>query len=294
MGGKMGMGLTGAKAAIRAVMLALAVLMPVAVSADEPVEQVSAEIDGRDMRIYRYHPRGCAAPSILMVFHGNGRAAKSYLDSARGIADRGCFIVYSPLFDRDRFPNWTYHRGGLVEDGKLLPEEDWTVEMVDELMDWARAQEGLPDAPGYLFGHSAGAQFLSRVAAYALPEHVSRIILANPSSYVMPSDDEQVPYGYGGLPEPEAEDWMRDYLAAPITIYLGEEDTGAKDLTTNPPALRQGRNRLDRGERTFEAARDAAAAQGWAFNWTLVYADDVGHSARGMLGAEEMVEALGF
>ncbi|WP_299911012.1 alpha/beta fold hydrolase [uncultured Paracoccus sp.] len=273
---------------------ALMLLAPAAASAEEPVEQVTAEIDGQDMRIYRYHPEGCAAPSILLVFHGNSRAAKSYLNSAREIADRGCFIVYSPLFDRDRFPNWTYHRGGLVRDGQLQPEEDWTASMVDDLMDWAREQEGLPEADGYLFGHSAGAQFLSRVAAYALPDDVARIILANPSSYVMPSEEEQVPYGYGGLPEPEAEGWMRDYLAAPITIYLGEEDTGSKDLTTNPPALRQGRNRLDRGERTFEAARKAAESKGWPFNWSLVRADDVGHSARGMLGAEEMVEALGF
>ncbi|WP_299845910.1 alpha/beta fold hydrolase [uncultured Paracoccus sp.] len=273
---------------------ALMLLAPAAASAEEPVEQVTAEIDGQDMRIYRYHPEGCAAPSILLVFHGNSRAAKSYLNSAREIADRGCFIVYSPLFDRDRFPNWTYHRGGLVRDGQLQPEEDWTASMVDDLMDWARQQEGLPEADGYLFGHSAGAQFLSRVAAYALPDDVARIILANPSSYVMPSEEEQVPYGYGGLPEPEAEGWMRDYLAAPITIYLGEEDTGSKDLTTNPPALRQGRNRLDRGERTFEAARKAAESKGWPFNWSLVRADDVGHSARGMLGAEEMVEALGF
>ncbi|AUH62740.1 alpha/beta hydrolase [Paracoccus zhejiangensis] len=281
---------------IRRAMLgaALMLLAPASAPADEPVEQVTAEIDGRDLRVYRYHPDGCAAPSILLVFHGNSRAAKSYLNSAREIADQGCFIVYSPLFDRDRFPNWTYHRGGLVRDGQLQPEEDWTASMVDDLMDWARQQEGLPEADGYLFGHSAGAQFLSRVAAYALPDDVSRIILANPSSYVMPSEEEEVPYGYGGLPEPEAEGWMRDYLAAPITIYLGEEDTGSKDLTTNPPALRQGQNRLDRGERTFEAARMAAESKGWPFNWSLVHADDVGHSARGMLGAEEMVEALGF
>lgn len=288
----------GNRAALRGAVLVLATLLTGQGMAEpamaDPVERVTASIDGQEMRIYRYHPEGCASPSILMVFHGNSRAAKSYLASAREIADRGCFIVYAPLFDRDRFPNWTYHRGGLVEDGQLLPEAEWTVEMADDLLDWARQQEGLPDADGYLFGHSAGAQFLSRVAAYALPDDVSRIILANPSSYVMPSQSEQVPYGYGGLPDAEAQAWMRDYLAAPITIYLGDEDTGAEDLTMNAPAVRQGRNRLDRGERTFETARETAEAQGWPFNWTLVHADDIGHSARGMLGASEMVEALGF
>lgn len=268
-------------------------LAPEAASADEPA-RLTANIDGHPMPVFSYHPSGCAAPSILMVFHGNGRTAESYLRSARELADESCFVVYAPLFERDDFPNWAYHRGGLVEDGRLLPESEWTVEMAEELLDWARAQEGRPDAPVYLFGHSAGGQFLSRVAAYALPDDVERIIIANPSTYVMPSEDEAVPYGYGGLPDDEADDWLRDYLAAPITIYLGDEDRGEEDLTMTDQAVRQGADRVDRGEKTFEAARKVAEANGWPFNWTLVHADGVGHSARGMLGADEIIDALGF
>lgn len=289
----MGRDRTGWLSRGRVLLLSLVLLSAAPAMADE-VQRVTADIDGQVMRVYRYRPEGCAQPSILMVFHGNSRAAKSYLESAREIADQGCFVVYSPLFDRDRFPNWAYHRGGLVDDGQLRPEEDWTVEMADDLLDWARQQEGQPQAALYLFGHSAGAQFLSRVAAYALPDDVRRIVLANPSTYVVPSGDEAVPYGYAGLPEDEAQDWMRDYLAAPITIYLGEDDTGADDLTMTDAAIRQGRNRLDRGEQVFQNARKVALQRDWPFNWTLVHADDVGHSARGMLAADEMIEALGF
>lgn len=283
-------GLSGLKGAL---LLGLALLMTPAATGNE-VQRVTADIDGEALRVYRYRPDGCAQPAILMVFHGNGRGAKSYLESARQIADQGCFVVYSPLFDRDRFPNWAYHRGGLVDDGQLRPEEDWTVEMADDLLDWARQQEGQPQAALYLFGHSAGAQFLSRVAAYALPDDVRRIVLANPSTYVVPSSDEPVPYGYGGLPDAPAQDWMRDYLAAPITIYLGDEDTGGEDLTMTDAAIRQGRNRRDRGEQIFQRARKVAQDHGWPFNWTLVHADDVGHSARDMLSADEIVRALGF
>lgn len=254
-----------------------------------------AMVDGREMEVFRYRPQGCASPAILMIFHGNSRTAESYLEAAIPLADEGCFSLYAPLFDRDRFPNWSYHRGGVVDDGALRDEDDWTVEMVDDLIAWAREQEGRPDAPSYLFGHSAGGQFLSRVAAYALPEGVERIILANPSTYVLPSLDEEVPYGYGGFADDgEAASWMRDYLAAPITIYLGDEDTGGEDLTMTEPATRQGRNRRHRGEMTFERAKKTADERGWTFNWTLVEAPDVGHSARGMLQADEIVDALGF
>ena len=258
------------------------------------ISQLRTTIAGHDFDVFTYHPQGCASPSILMVFHGNGRGAQSYLKSAREVADRGCFVVYAPLFDRDRFPNWSYHRGGLVHDGKLLPEADWTTDVVDDLVDWARIQEGRPDAESILFGHSAGGQFLSRVAAYDVPRNVERIILANPSTYVLATEDEDAPYGFGGLPDQEADKWMRAYLAAPITIFLGSEDTGAKDLTMTEQAVKQGDNRLDRGQRTFEAAKNAAASHGWPFNWKLVYADEVGHSGRGMLTADEMIEAMGF
>lgn len=253
--------------------------------------ELVAEVDGVALEVQVYEPAGCARPSILILLHGNGRSAASYLQASQGIADRACLTVYAPLFDRDRFPNSSYHRGGLIRDGKLLPRDDWTVDLATDLTEWARTREGQPDAAIYMFGHSAGGQFLSRIVAYDPPPNVERFVIANPSTYVLPSLTEPVPYGFGGLPGAEAA--LKAYLAAPITIYLGEEDTGDKDLTQTPEAERQGRNRLDRGERTFDAGRRMAAAHGWPFNWQLVHADNVGHSARDMLNAAEIGEAMG-
>ena len=281
--------------AITTAILACTICATAAVADTAGVGRTTATIDGQDLRVFTYHPQNCASPSVLMIFHGNSRSARSYLESAVPLADKSCFALYAPLFDKERFPNWSYHRGGLIHDGRLRPMDEWTVELADDLVDWAQDENGNPDAPVYLFGHSAGAQFLSRVAAYSLPDEVQRIILANPSTYVLPTDDEDAPYGYGGLPDAgQADAWMRSYLAAPITIYLGDEDTGRKSLTMTDAATRQGVNRLDRGQQTFEDAKAAAAVRGWPFNWTLLHADEVGHSARGMLQSDAMTEAMGF
>jgi pimeloyl-ACP methyl ester carboxylesterase len=254
----------------------------------------TAELEGVSMKVFTYRPQGCAAPSVLVVFHGNGRGAESYRDSAQAVADRSCFVVYSPLFDEDRFPSWRYHRGGVSDGGERLDPEDWTIELVDEMIDWIRKREPA-DVPIYLFGHSAGAQFLSRYAAYSAPLRVARIILANPSTYVLPTLAEDAPYGFGALFDGlDARALMRGYLEAPITIYLGAEDTGSEDLTMNAQARRQGDNRLDRGRRTFQLARDVARDEGWEFGWTFVEAENVGHTARGMLNSAEILEALGF
>jgi pimeloyl-ACP methyl ester carboxylesterase len=257
--------------------------------------QASAVLRGVPITVYTYRPQGCESRGLLFVFHGNGRGASAYRDNARAFADEACLLVFAPLFDRDRFPNWRYHRGGLVDDGEVVPRQQWTVSYVKDLVDWARHRERLPDAPYYLFGHSAGGQFLSRVAAFALPADARRIVIANPSTYVLPLIEEAAPYGMGGIFNHEqSKEQLRRYLQLPITIYLGLEDTGDEDLTRNEEAMRQGENRLERGEYVFRLAHSIAEAEGWNFRWRLVRAPRVGHSSRDMLESDEALEAFGL
>jgi pimeloyl-ACP methyl ester carboxylesterase len=153
----------------------------------------------------------------------------------------------------------------------------------------------MPSAPYYLFGHSAGGQFLSRVAAFDPPRDAARIVIANPSTYVLPSTSEPVPFGLGRVFGPaEGERQLSIYLDLPITIYLGDDDTGDEDLSQSPEAARQGGNRLERGQFVFDSAKSMAQANGWSFRWRMVAASDVGHTARGMLQADEVIKAFGL
>jgi len=249
---------------------------------------------GIAVKVHTYRPSDCTEPALLFVFHGNSRSASSYLDHARPLADRECLLVFAPLFDEERFPNATYHRGGVVDDDGVLPRADWTVDIVAELVSWARRREGRPDAPYYLFGHSAGGQFLSRVAAFAPPPDAKRIVIANPSTHVLASLDEAAPYGFGGVFGPEEAAQLRTYLALPVTIFLGTEDIEDEDLTDTDAARRQGTNRLERGRAAFASARDTALRNGWPFGWRLVEAEGVGHSARDMLKSDRVEDAFGL
>ena len=159
-------------------------------------------------------------------------------------------------------------------------------------MQWALAQEGGDDKAVYLFGHSAGGQFLSRVAAYAPPRRVRRFVVMNPSTHVWPSINEIIPFGFGWFPKPIVS--LRRYLSLPVAIYVGSEDTGSKNLYRNAAADRQGVNRLERGRNTFNAGRALAREEGWDFNWKLVIADGVGHSFGRMLRAREADSAFGL
>ncbi|RWB14361.1 MAG: hypothetical protein EOQ40_30510 [Mesorhizobium sp.] len=257
----------------------------------------SATINGTKLTIYTYHPKYCSNPSLLFVFHGLNRTATSYRDDARPLADRNCLVVMAPLFDLERFPSWSYQRGGIVHDGIIQPRDRWTVWYVKGLVDWARKREGLPNAPYYLFGHSAGAQFTSRVAAFALAD-ARRLVVANPSTYVLPSLAEAVAYGLGCVNSgcvyttDQATQELKAYLALPLTIYLGEEDTGDTDLNESEAAMRQGATRLDRGKFTFELAEAVANANNWQLNWRLIILPGVGHSARDMLLSDQAGNAF--
>ena len=252
------------------------------------IGETSATVLGTSLRVFTYRP-GCPPRLVLVVFHGLGREAGPYRDAARPLADTLCALVVAPEFDDGRFPTSTYQRGGVMRHGTFLPPGARTVDMVAPLIAWARGASGQPSLPYALIGHSAGGQFLSRVAAYAAPDAM-RIVIANPSTWVLPSLTEKAPYGFGKVPNAEA--MMRAYLALPITVLLGGADTGRHNLSSEPEAVAQGANRLMRGRNTFMKAQAAAREHGWTLGWTEAEVPDVGHSATKMFASPQAAAAF--
>ncbi len=167
---------------------------------------------------------------------------------------------------------------------------DWSGRLVLALVDWARQQDGRPLAYS-LLGHSAGGQFLERLAAF-VPTQAKRIVVANPGSYVFPSLEIAAPYGLGKIyAGAEGEAQLRRYLELPLTIHLGEADT-RDDRDDSSEARAQGASRHQRGVNTFNAARTLAQSRGWTLNWRLVELPGVGHNAQKMFAAKQVSDAL--
>jgi hypothetical protein len=168
-----------------------------------------------------------------LVFHGLSRTAAFYRDDAIPLGQRLCLLVVAPLFDDTRFPTWRYQRGGVVHDGVVEPVANRTVNLVPRLVVWVRTQEKRPDLPYAMLGHSAGGQFLSRVAAH-VPNDATSIVIANPSTWVRPASNVAAPYGFGEIwSQADGEAALRRYLAEPITVLLGQDDTGSHNLATD-------------------------------------------------------------
>jgi hypothetical protein len=64
-----------------------------------------------------------------------------------------------------------------------------------------------------------------------------------------------------------------------VTMLLGQQDVGSRNLATSEEAKKQGSTRFKRGQTAFREAELAARQHGWAFNWHLAVVPGVGHSA---------------
>jgi poly(3-hydroxybutyrate) depolymerase len=252
----------------------------------------TVNLGGVSIEIFTYRPRACAPSSLLLVLHGVRRNAEAYRDDARPLADALCAIEIAPLFDERRFPSWRYQKGGIVHEDSPRPPAEWTGNFLLMLIDWVRNSESQPQLPYSLIGHSAGAQFLSRFAAF-IPNTARSIVIANPSSYVLPNLEVDAPFGLKGIYERDkGEAAVQRYLAQPVTILLGRDDSGDKELDVSDPAMAQGGTRYERGQNTFHAAQAIAHAHGWPCNWRLAEVEGVGHDAKSMFASPQALTAL--
>jgi hypothetical protein len=127
-----------------------------------------------------------------------------------------------------------------------------------------------------------------------LPGKPERIIAANPGSDLFPTTDQPFGYGFGNLPkELSDEGVLKEYLASPLTLYLGTDDIYPRpSFDDSPEAMKQGRHRLERGRNCYAYAKALAQQKGWPFNWRIVETPGIGHDAAKMFAAPEMQEAL--
>lgn len=267
-----------------------------AVAAPVPTgkDRIEFTYGGAPLTLFTYKPSNYKDGPLLVVFHGVVRNAENYRDFAIPMADRFGAILVSPLLDEARFPEEWYQRGGLLDaDGRAKPKDQWMFNVVPAIVADARSREGKPALPYYLIGHSAGAQFIVRLAAY-LPGEARRIVAGNAGSLLFPSRAHAFGYGLGGLPPELSDDAMlQRYFAAPLTLYLGTADvTPRRRFDASEAAMKQGPHRYGRNQAFFELARTMAAARGWTFNWRKVETPGIEHDAAAMFAAPEVEDAL--
>lgn len=255
----------------------------------QAIKKSEVQVGGMNLTLFTQQLQS-GTLKTLFVFHGTDRNADEYCaHSAMLGKNAGMSTVVAPLFDKDRFPNWRYHRGGIQDEkGNARNRSEWTYSFVEKLIRPIERRE-----PVYLIGHSAGGQFLNRMCAFA-GTSAKRVVVANPGSVIFPRSDWNFPFGMGGLNSSlGSADAIRAYLAQPMTFLLGTADNKPdENFDTSKDAMRQGGGRLQRSTNCFNYGKKLAAKNGWTFNWKLKTVKDVGHDHEKMFNSPEAAQAI--
>lgn len=223
------------------------------------------------MNVHYYRPPGLphAAP-VVFVMHGVKRDADLYRDTWSAAAGRYGFLLLCPEFSKADYPRRAYQLGNVVDGEKRpRPESDWTFHAIEDLFDAVREATGNSSERYRIYGHSAGAQFVHRMALFVPGGRFETAVSANAGWYTMPTFGSRFPYGLKRSPAtPET---LGQAFGRRLVVLLGERDTDARDphLRNSAAARRQGRSRLERGRGFYAAARDEAGRLGVPLRWKL-------------------------
>ena len=131
----------------------------------------------------------------------------------------------------------------------------------------------------YLFGHSAGGQFVHRLMSSQSHAPFKAVAAGNPGWYTLPTFDHPFPEGMAGVGL--TEDHLVKLLAYPMTILAGDQDIATDDpnLPSEPAAMRQAAPFRARAELLRGRPQ---GRRGVPFNWTLQVVPGIGHDGRAM------------
>jgi pimeloyl-ACP methyl ester carboxylesterase len=242
----------------------------------------------RPLDVYTYRPRRCSSKCpIVFVLPGVQRNAADYRGWWELKADKYEFSVVAVSFSQRAWPRAAAYNLGDV--GDQADREKWAYSAIEHLFDEVRDGHN-----GYaIFGHSAGGQFVQRMALFRPDNRATVMVAANPGWYAMPewrSEKARDSYPYSLVGSKAGERELKQALGKRFVLLAGERDDDPNDenLNNSAGANRQGESRIDRAENFFLAATTAARDLGVKLAWELVEVPDTGHDGEAMsrAGAE--------
>jgi pimeloyl-ACP methyl ester carboxylesterase len=240
-----------------------------------------------------------ASPDVIVLAHGTPSKDESavdvagyYIENWIDLAEEQDVILIAPAFDD---PNYSSKDGeqamggyrGLF--GRNIGADEFVIELVDHYQD----KYGSTDRKFYLYGHSAGGQFVARFIVKH-PGRVKGAVITAAATYPQPNPDIPWPYGLAELrttiqwPNPETktvidfapnpDDWLTA-TTLPVTVIVG-----MNDFEWQPDrAGQKGNNRIAIARNWVQDMNRFAAQHGVAGNIKLSLIPNLGHSSIGLL-----------
>lgn len=239
-----------------------------------------------DLRVFFTVPENSDSETpILIVVPGAQRNARNYRDEWRHLSEANQFITLVLEGTREDYPTeYEYNAGGVLSSkGELAEPKRWLFHAIEPLFGDFKARYGSERERYSLYGHSAGGGFVHRFMLFVPEARVDSAVAANPAFFTIPStpeDPQPAPYPFSCQDAGLSPDAIALWFNRPLTILLGERDTGprTKPLSNGPLARAQGPSVYARGLHFYSSALAVAAEQDLALRWQLNVVPFVGHS----------------
>ena len=237
----------------------------------------------RPIRVYTFRGKKCDSKCpILFLLPGEKRNAYDYLAFWDTTADRNNLILVAPEFSKERWPKAAAYNLGDVAEQKANREK-WAYSAIEHIFDEIR--DGQKDY--MIFGHSAGGQFVQRMAFLRPDNRASVMLIANPGWYLMPEwrkDKIPVTYPYSLVESPAGEAEVRQALSKKVFLLVGENDAepDAENLNAGAASRKQGDSRMDRGENFYKAMTAASQELGVKLGWQLIEVPEASQDANAL------------
>lgn len=255
---------------------------------------------GETLTVWYFKPANFSRNTpVLFVLHGMLRNPETYRDQWKAHAEQYGLMLLVPDFREELFPGTNgYNMGnifvattreqqeGTTNSGQKNQRTRWSFRVVDKVFtDFTDKREKTRQSKYYLFGHSAGGQFVHRFLQFVPDAKVKMAIAANSGWYTMPDLNKDWPYGLRGTDLTQAD--IKRFLSFPLVLLLGEKDNDPKhhQLRRTPEANEQGDNRFARGKFFFANGETLAKKLKVPFGWKLQTVPGVAHSNEGMSAA---------
>jgi poly(3-hydroxybutyrate) depolymerase len=241
----------------------------------------------RALSLECYRPANHAPGSpVVIVQHGQSRNGRDYCDAWIPAADKAGALIVAVTFPKESWPDAvTYNNGHVLdESGAVRPREAWSQAIPGHVFALLR-EAGVTNRPKtFLWGHSAGGQYVHRLLATQPHTIFEAVGAANSGWYTLPTLERPYPDGYGGIGL--SRDDIARLFAYPLVLFAGDRDidSNSENLPRQPAALAQGPHRFARAHFFLDWAREEAARLGVACNWRLAVVPGVAHEGMRMAG----------
>jgi poly(3-hydroxybutyrate) depolymerase len=237
------------------------------------------------LTLQTYRPAAYApGHPVVLVQHGVLRNGDDYRDFWIPAAERHNLLIVAPTFADAIWPGvHSYNNGRVAEEaGPVRPTHAWTYAILERIHADLLASGIAGGEQAYLFGHSAGGQFVHRLMSSQSHTPFKAVAAGNSGWYTLPTFAHAFPEGLAGVGLNEAH--LRRLLAYPLLLLAGDKDTvtNGEHLPSEPAAVRQGPHRYARAHNYFDAGKREAERLGVPFGWTLQSVPGIGHDGKAM------------